>query len=131
VMRPFSADELARMQAAQEAAMMDTCDILERERVGQYESGIARTGYVLAATTPCGFDPTASEEVMDGAQVAVTDARLRLPIGAEVGPLSRVRITHRFGVELDDRPTYEAIGRPERGPSGLVLNLRLVTDGSG
>jgi hypothetical protein len=132
-MQPFNSDDLARMQATQEAAMQDTCQLLRREEVGTDDYGYKHQEFAVVMATLCGFHPTATKEVMDGAEVALTDAQVRLPLSlhAEVGNLDRIKITHRFGVELTDQPVYEVIGEAKRGPSGLVLNLRLVTEGSG
>ena len=131
-MRTFSSGELARMQATQMAAMMHVCQLLRRMETGRDDYGYPLTNYQVVAVSACGFDAAANKEVMDGAQVAVTDARLRLPLSlAEtLDNLDRITVTHWFDVEVDEPKTYEIIGEPERGPSGLVLNLRLVTDGS-
>lgn len=131
-MQPFDANLLTRLQATQESTMQDTCVILKWRELDTTQYGRKRHQYEAYTTSACGFDPTATREVMDGTQVAVTDGTLRLPIALhkEIDQLDRVRITHRFGVALNDPPTYELIGLPQRGPSGLILNLRLVTDGS-
>lgn len=131
-MRPFTATELARMQSTQESAMQDRCELLDYQAVGQDEFGNPRMSYVVMDTVACGFWPNRQVEVMQGTQVSLTDAQLRLSLDDEstVDNLSRVRIVYRFDVELDEPVTYEVIGLESRGPSGLVLNLRLVTDGS-
>lgn len=128
----FDADDLTFMQATQEAAMQDTCVLLRYTELDPDVYGNVRHQYEEGDSSDCGFDPTASNEVMEGTQVAVTDAVVRLPIAlhGQIDQFDRVKITHRFGVALDSPPTYELIGLPERGPSGLVVNLRLVTDGS-
>ena len=130
-MRAFTSDELERMQAAQGDAMQDTCVRLAYGSSSTDDYGMPVATYTAGEAMSCGFDPTAKEEAMDGTQVVMTDAKLRLPIGTTLDHRDRIRITHRFGVALASPPTFEIIGEPERGPSGLVLNLRLVTDGSG
>src|SRR5690606_35182941 len=121
----FSADELQGMRDTQETHMMDTCVLLTRTTDTLDEYNRPAVSYAESNPVPCGFDPTAAKEVMDNAQVAVTDARLRLPLSADVTGLDRVRVTHRFGEALDTPVVFDVIGEPERGPSGLVLNLRL------
>jgi hypothetical protein len=125
-MNAFSTTELERMQGAQTGAMQDTCIIL------QYVAGSGDYGYgqsyTTGATVVCGLNHKA-REVMQDTQVVMTDAVLRLPIATAVDNLDRVKITKRFGVAVTPE-TYEILGAPERGPSGLVLKLRKVTDGS-
>jgi hypothetical protein len=68
---------------------------------------------------------------MDGTEVVLTDAVLRLPIDSVVTNVDRVQVTHRYGEMLLTPWTFAVIGMPRRGPSGLLLNLRLVTFGAG
>jgi len=126
-MDAFSADELSRMRAAQDAAMMDTCELYDFGGGIVDVYGVPGEAYVLQGSSECGYDPNARIEVMEGTQVAITDAVLRLPIETEVTNLSRVKITHRYGEELETKPLYSVIGEPRTGPSGLLLNLRTVT----
>jgi hypothetical protein len=116
------------MQGTQESAMMDTCVLLERST---YEDNL---GLPVETFTPdssysCGFDPDPSTEEMDESEVAMMDAALRLPLEAEsdLANVDRIRLTDRFGVAITS-VDYEIIGRPERGPSGLVVKLALVTE---
>lgn len=127
-MRAFTPGELAGLRKAQEAAMMDRCTILAYHDGTPGAYGKPRQEYIPGANVACGYDATARKEVMDGAQTAITDARLRLPLGTAISHLDRLRITHRLGVLLDTQPVYEIIGEPRQGPSGLLLNLRSVTD---
>ena len=129
-MRQFSTDELARMQDTQESAMQDECQILSYAQAGKDGWNRPLSDYPISDTVSCGFDATANKEVMDGTEVAITDARLRLPLGTALDNRDRILITHRFGSSLAEQPVYEIIGKPQRGPSGLVLNLTLVTDGT-
>lgn len=129
-MTKFSPAELARMELAQTGAMQDKCIIMVYSAEdGDYGPSMDYPTYTAGDPVVCGYKPT-SKEVMDGSQVAMTDGKLRLPIGTDVSHLDRIRLTHRFGVALSTPETFEILGQPERGPSGLVLNLRMVTDGS-
>lgn len=133
-MRAFSVDELSRMQDTQESAMMDTCQITRRVEAGFDPYGYPIDSYDdVVYTGVCGFDPSSDREVMEGTQVSVVDAVVRLPLATidDFDNLDRVKITYRFGVDLSEPEVFEIIGSPERGPSGLVLDLRIVTDGSG
>lgn len=125
-MRVFTTTELSRMQGTQDSAMMDSCKILAYSAVVDDYGNAAET-YTAGDEMDCGFDPTANREVMDDTEVVITDAALRLPIDTDVSNLDRIQITKRHGVAVTAE-TYEIIGNKERGPSGLVLKLRLVTD---
>lgn len=126
-MNAFSDIELERMQATQESAMMDLAQVLTRS-AGTGDYGYGPATYLAGRSIACGFDPK-PREVMGDTQVEMSDGTLRLPIGTAVTHLDRVKITRRFGSVVPAQ-TYEIMGQPARGPSGLVLNLRRVTDGS-
>lgn len=126
-MRHFTTAELNAMQATQVAAMQDRA-VLEVRSAGTSDYGYGHS-YQDGATTVCGLHMSPSREVMEAGQVAMPDARLRLPLGTALANVDRVRVTHRFGVALATPLVYDVIGLPERGPSGLQLNLRLATAG--
>ncbi len=126
-MRAFGSDELERMQATQHAAMRDRCVLeIAANAPHAYGYGLA---YSAGAALACGLHMSPSREVMESGQVAMPDARLRLPLGTNVTGVDRVRVTHRYGALLSTPLVYDVIGLPERGPSGLQLNLRLSTTG--
>jgi hypothetical protein len=129
-LRVFQTGELTRFRSAQEAAMMDTAVRLVYREIAANEYGMAIKVWSEDEELACGYDATAIKQVMDGAQVILTDARLRLPNGTTLDNRDRFKVTKRFGEILDDPPTYEILGEPRQGPSGLLIDLRLVTDGS-
>lgn len=110
--------------------MMDTAVRLVYRVTGANEYGMAIKAWAEDEELACGYNATAIKQVMDGTRVTLTDARLRLPIGTTLDSLDRFRITKRLGEILADPPTYEILGEPRQGPSGLLVDLRLVTDGS-
>lgn len=112
------------MQAAQEAGMMDTCDLLVRDETDRAdEYGMPVANWIVQATVSCGLDMRPSQEARN-AEAKLFDARLRIPIDTTFSQVDRVRITHRFGAMLEAPLEYEIIGQPQRGPSGLRLELR-------
>jgi len=116
------------MRDTQEGAMMDTCVRL-RYGAGTTDAyGMPDVGWTEAEEYDCGLDVGKRDEMMDEAQVAGEFAVLRLPIDTEISRLDRLRITKRFGVELDEdeRIDYEIVGEPRRGASGLILNIMRV-----
>jgi hypothetical protein len=111
--------------------MQDTCVILSRSTAGDAYGWPVET-WSDGTTTVCGFDPDPKEEGMDESQVPRFDAMLRLPLAREslITGSARVKITKRYGVTLSTQPVYEVVSGPDRGPSGLVVKLEKVTDGS-
>jgi hypothetical protein len=126
-MRVFTADELTRMQAAQEAAMQDTCYLLVYStlRVDDYGNPIPSyersTGYPLA----CGFKPVSPGEQHGSGEVGTQGAEVRLPLDTDVTNVDRLELVSRFGTELDPHLFYEVAGPIAPGPSGLVASCRL------
>lgn len=106
--------------------MQDTAIIMTYV-AGTGDYGYAKS-YTTGATVVCGYQAKA-KEVMQDTQVVMTDVILRMPIDTVISNRDRVKVTKRFGVAITPE-TYEILGAPERGPSGLVLKLRKVTDGS-
>lgn len=132
-MLPFTLGELDQMQATQQAAMMDTCVLLRRSNGASNEYGYPEALWTESAPLSCGLDVGArliasGGEAMGQTQAPMSDARLRLPIDTDITQIDRVKVTHRFGVVLASPNLYSVIGVRKQGPSGLVLDLRLVTN---
>ena len=108
--------------------MYDSCRIWARtDGVDRYSR--AKPGYTAApALTPCGFDPTGGQEVMNGAEVEIADAALRLPVGTAVKAEDGIEVTHRWGDALAPTLKFYITGPPEIGPSGIVVKLREQKD---
>lgn len=131
-MDAFDTDELAWMQAAQEDGMMDTCVVLSYADGATDAYGMPVRTWVESDEMACGYDGRRHTQQgvpagTPGAQVELTDGRIRLPIDTVISVLDRIRVTHRFGVELSEAIEYEVIGEPRRGPSGLLVDVRRVT----
>ena len=124
----LSAAELAAMQDTQEDAMMDTGVILRYASTETEYNLLVETYTPDASGTACGFDGSPGKEVLD--QVPMSEAVIRMPLATSVDAKDRVKITHRFGVAEAEPLTYEFVGLPKSGPSGLRLWVRKVTDGS-
>jgi hypothetical protein len=131
-MRDFTTGELEAMQSTQQVAMQDQAQLLERSSASDDDYGLPVETFTAGTLYDCGLDPSAMDEGMDETEVVMMDAKLRLPLSAQddLDNVDRIKITKRFGVTLTAQPVYEIVGDPERGPSGLVLNLKLLTDGS-
>lgn len=127
-MRPIVSGELAQLQAAAEASMMCTCQRGVYTEGSEDDYGSPQITWVFGASSVCGFDAKRSREVLSEGEVVVTDGELRMPIATTIDSRDHFKITHRYGAELATQPVYEVIGLPMRGPSGLVLNLKLWTE---
>lgn len=131
-MRVFTETELLRMQATQDGAMQDSCYILRRTMHGPDEWGMEK--FTWERTTPaaplaCGVDPSAPREAHGSGEVGLLDVALRLPLTTALAVTDRVELLTRYAVALDPSVLYEIVGPVERGPSGLVLKLRVLTTG--
>lgn len=127
-MNHFTPTELQRMQDAQDGAMQDQCVILGYVTGERSPYNTPNEEWVEAGSSVCGVKEGSRSEVMDGTEVVLADAELRLPIDTSIDRRDRIQVTHRYGVAVEP-VTYEIIGKPRRGPSGLQLMLREVTDG--
>lgn len=129
-MRPPTTKQLSRMQDHAEESMWDTCQILEYngEALDSYGQQVQKY-FLRWPAIACGYSSKSSEVMVD-TQVFMSDGVLRLPIDTELENLDRIIVTYRHGVLMSDPLTFEILGQPMRGPSALVMNLKLVTDGS-
>lgn len=125
----FSTDELTGMREAQADHYMDSCTIDVYTDAGADAFGNPNPSWVSGSEIDCGFQPMDPDEVLESSDVPVADGKLRLPITSNISAEDRVTITKRHGTDTTD-VTYEVAGPIMRGPSGLVVYLRQVTDGS-
>lgn len=125
----FSTLDLAGMQAAQDAHMMDTCTI-DVYTIGSTDAyGAPVPTWPAGSPLSCGFHVFKVDEVLGQTMVPTADAQVRLPIGTALGAKDRITVTKRFGVAVTN-VSYVIVGDAVRGPSGLVVNLKRVSDGS-
>lgn len=125
----LSVAELTSMQVAQVDHMNDTC-IIRAYGSTTDENNMPKPTYAAGAPMACGFRARTPKEVLQRAEVAMSDGDVRLPVGTTLDRRSRIRITHRYGQALSPAQDYEIVGEPLRGPSGLVVLLKRATDGA-
>lgn len=123
----FSADELVDQQHHQEAHMMDTCTIDYYTLGVPNAFGLSAEVYVPAAPIPCGWWELSSSELLDVSDVPQMNYKIRLPVMTIVTSHDRVTIQTRHGVAITPFQC-EIVGPLHRGPSGLVAELRRVTE---
>jgi hypothetical protein len=107
--------------------MFDRCDLLVRDASETDPYGLPLVTWLDAGVSPCGLDIRASREMVN-AEAHVYDARLRLPFGTQISNIDRVRITHRYGNLMATPLVYDLIGDVRQGPSGILVDLRSVTN---
>lgn len=128
-MRAFTDTELERMRAAQEAAMQDRCYVLAYSATADSYGNPTAT-YTAGDELTCGLELVSPREAQGTGEVPLIQAKLRLPITTAIDPRDRIQVTTRYGEALTTAQEFEIVGPVEQGPSGLVLNLRVVDDGT-
>jgi hypothetical protein len=124
----FSAQELEDLDVVQTMHMMDTCLIAEPTvTTNVYNLPEESFTWNPARKHACGFDGHPSRELLS--QVPDSQAVVRLPIDTTITHRARVRITKRHGRTITPI-TFAVIGQPRQGPSGLLVWLTKITDGS-
>ena len=133
-MLPIFPGELDAIRATQVASMQDRCVILVATVITDRYGKPVKATYASGPEIPCGFRQggqagAGTDEVMEGTEVVTVDAVLRLPIDTVIASIDRVVVTKRAGVVMLLQ-AYGVLGQPARGPTALVVELELVTDGS-
>lgn len=125
----FPIGDLARMQAAQQAHMPDTCHrSVYSSTINDYGSPV-ETWTENVTDIPCGVDQRndKSEELQKDMTVTLHDATIRLPFNqSEVWNIKdKIIVTKRFGTAIT--PIVYGIVSPVRtGASGVLLKVQKV-----
>ena len=126
----FNAADLAALRATQTTHMFDQCRVLRHSKGARLPLGDRVDVWTADAdATPCGYSAS-SREAQDGDNIVLSDGVMRLPHTVTLHTPDRLRLTHRFGELLAAHITFEVLGVPMPGPSGLVCKVKRVTDGS-
>lgn len=129
-MGKLDAKRRKRLQATQEKHMLDMGNVLTFDTHGQDAFNVPNGVWLTGPSVKCGFQfANQTREVQNEGDVAQVDAKLRLPVGTKINPNDCFRLTHRFGEPLDVICSFEVVGIPRKGPSGLHVDLAMVTDG--
>ena len=128
--------QLGVMRHMYDSAMTDTCTIHTRANVLSDSGQPVPSWTVLATGVSCGFEFSPfkfrSREITivgGGEETSEILVRCRLPLSYydTVDTNDRIILTDRFGDENYPAPeTYEVQGFLERGPAGLIVNLKRV-----
>lgn len=113
------------MARTQEAAMMDSCLIFAHSSGTTNVYGKKVDTYAAGVPSICGYNATASGEVLQGTEVLTIDAEIRLPVDTVIDDRDRIQLTKRFGRTITPI-LFDVVGLPELGPSGIVAKVRRV-----
>jgi hypothetical protein len=113
--------------------MLDRCTISTRDNTLD-DAGQPIAGWTsLATDVPCGFEFSPfkfrSREIVaggEGTSEILVRARLPMSYYDSVDQEDRLILTARFGDTYTTPETYEIQGFLERGPAGLIANLKRV-----
>ena len=127
----FPTGDLTRMQAVQQAHMMDVCHRAVYSRTQSDSGADIEVWTESTVDIPCGIDQASmrsdAEKVEQKMTVVLYDAVVRLPLSqAEVWDMKdRLVLTQRFGSAIT--PITYGISSPiVRGPSGIRMNLQKI-----
>lgn len=126
-MPALRAGELAGMKTAQEWHMMDTCQVLAYSQTPDAYN-IPSPTYTAGSTIACGLGPISFGEVLAQAEVPAATAEIRLPIATVITSEDRIRMIGRLGTTLGTPEDYEIVGNPRQGPSGIVAQVKRITE---
>ncbi len=118
---------LTAARLAYEAEMMDACVVLTASK-GIDALGGQLDSFTEGEEVACMYSPlSAAEQARDDATLASVVARVRVPVGTAVTRNDRVRITGRYGADLEDGPAFAVAGEPRETLGYLLVELAEVT----
>ena len=125
-----NAFEAGLIQADYNATFPDECQLgTDVENTSAHTTDPDGTpDWSYATAIPCGVE---IEEVGQGesdeqGQATITNAKIRLPVGAALTGVQRIRVTKRYGTTLGIPEIYAVDGSPLRGAAGLWAQCRRV-----
>jgi hypothetical protein len=120
----LSASNIATMRDVAELSMLDTAIVLTRA-VGDWGHPGA-DGTSASAPIPAGLRMTVTKETMDGNQVAVSDAEIRLPVGTVVTNHDRIQIAKRHSETLTTPLLFAVVGVDAGRTAVVVRALQII-----
>ena len=130
---PLSTPQITQMRSAYDNAMHDRCTLKVRTNSAATSGQPVGSFATLATGVLCGFETSpfkfrAREIVAGGEGTSEMLVRARLPISyyTSIDQEDRIILTSRAGDTLVEEETYEIQGFLERGPAGLIANLKRV-----
>lgn len=127
-MRSLQSEELDRLQSNQASSLMDAGKIYTYSDGATDSYGLPAPSYTAGSAIACGYKSRSTREVQQGNETITVDAELRLTHGTTITSKDRFELTKRYGEALSPTLMFYVIGLPAIGPSGVVVNLKRVTD---
>lgn len=123
----------AVMRTIYGALMADRCTLSVRSNTTAASGQPVASWSSYATNVPCGFEFSpfkfrSREIVGAGEETAEILVRCRLPVTYydAIDTNDRIILTARFGETYTTPETYEIQGFLERGPTGLIVNLKRI-----
>lgn len=127
-MRALQSEELDRLQSNQESSLMDAGKIYSYSDSTTDNYGNPAPSYAVGDVVACGYKPRSTREVQQGNETITIDGELRLAHGTVITSKDRFELTKRYGETLSPTLLFYVVGLPAIGPSGVVVNLKRVSD---
>jgi hypothetical protein len=131
----LNAADLAYVKATQELSLHDGCTFYTHAGSSSGSSGVPLDTWASAGSSICGFNPTASREIINANTMVTTqtNGELRLPIATSFSTSDRVAIHLRYGTTPDGGSAnlmFGIAGEPRRGASGVLVDLIRMKPGA-
>ena len=129
-------DNIACVERVRECAknhMHDVCEIaIDSGEKNQGPFGDDVEEYHWLGNVPCGFVHKNNGRTGDSTGDILADAMIRIPYDYDlfVENHTRIRVTHRASIELEEPDYYVVFGTPQHGVSCIVCLLRYEQSGA-
>jgi hypothetical protein len=119
-------DSIVGFTEAVELSMRDRCKILTPTETLENDGEVIKS-YAQSTSTPCRWTAVSSSESSRDTYILVTGVwKIVLPLGTQVTYESRVLLTHKLGVELNDPIEAQVDGDPQVIIGALQCNLKAI-----
>ena len=129
----LSTAQILQMRKLYDDTLPDLCDIMSRTDAASVSGQPVGSYAASYSDVPCGFENSPfkfrSREIVaggEGTSEILVRARLPMKYYDYINQDDRLRLTKRFGDTYATPETYEIQGFAERGPAGIILNLKRV-----
>lgn len=114
--------DLELLHKTHDEHLQDLCDILHYEGVEKSPRGAIVVERGVTEDVPCGFTNRSRKYLTPDMTIVTIDGTLRLSLDTSVDAKDMVRITKRYGQEVEP-VEYELDGAPVRGSAGVVVGV--------
>ncbi len=119
--------DMEALRTCQTGGMHDWCVVQSFAESQDSTSGQVSHVFTDGLPVACGFDPGGGRELRElDKTTTVTFAMLRLPWGTTVEERDRIKLLTRSGETLSTPVVYRISAPPQRGITGVLLQLDIV-----